>query len=128
MLSHRDVLMETEQPEAQQQQAWGYWECRFPAGDTPQAVACAWKPFAGGGSGCCCYRRTKESMVSYKRVNLLACCCHAEVSASCPNTNFVKGVQWAPDGSCCLTASDDNRCVAWCLGAVTWGLLFRAAT
>lgn len=43
--------METAQPEAQQQQqAWGYWACRF--APPPQAVACAWKPFAGeDGSG-----------------------------------------------------------------------------
>jgi hypothetical protein len=34
----------------------------------------------------------------------------AECSAACINTNFLKGVQWSPDGSCCLTASDDNRC------------------
>lgn len=65
--------METEE---QQHQAWGYWACRF--APPPQAVACAWKPFAGA-------------------------------SAACPNTNFLKGVRWAPDGSCCLTASDDNR-------------------
>lgn len=44
------------------------------------------------------------------------CCCprHAQTDSAatdCPNTNFLKGVQWAPDGSCCLTASDDNRCV-----------------
>lgn len=35
----------------------------------------------------------------------------AETSAACANSNFLKGVQWAPDGSCCLTASDDNRWV-----------------
>jgi hypothetical protein len=35
--------------------------------------------------------------------------CAADASAACPNTNFLKGIQWAPDGSCCLTASDDNR-------------------
>lgn len=26
----------------------------------------------------------------------------------CPNTNFLKGVKWSPDGACFLTASDDN--------------------
>lgn len=30
-------------------------------------------------------------------------------AAACPNTNFLKGVKWSPDGSCCLTCSDDNR-------------------
>ncbi|GIL92819.1 hypothetical protein Vretimale_19220 [Volvox reticuliferus] len=29
-------------------------------------------------------------------------------AASCPNTNFLKGVKWSPDGACLLTASDDN--------------------
>ena len=28
--------------------------------------------------------------------------------ASCPNSNFLKGVKWSPDGACCLTASDDK--------------------
>ncbi|KAL3137114.1 hypothetical protein ABBQ32_006692 [Trebouxia sp. C0010 RCD-2024] len=26
----------------------------------------------------------------------------------CPNTNFLKGVKWSPDGACLLTANDDN--------------------
>ncbi|KAG2440844.1 hypothetical protein HXX76_003698 [Chlamydomonas incerta] len=29
-------------------------------------------------------------------------------AATCPNTNFLKGVKWSPDGACLLTASDDN--------------------
>jgi len=31
-------------------------------------------------------------------------------SSSCPNSNFLKGVKWSPDGACCLTASDDKWC------------------
>jgi hypothetical protein len=26
-----------------------------------------------------------------------------------PNSNFLKNVQWSPDGACILTASDDNQ-------------------
>ncbi|KAG2425914.1 hypothetical protein HYH02_014913 [Chlamydomonas schloesseri] len=33
---------------------------------------------------------------------------YANNSASCPNSNFLKGVKWSPDGACLLTASDDN--------------------
>lgn len=29
--------------------------------------------------------------------------------ARCVNSNFLKGVEWSPDGACLLTASDDNR-------------------
>ena len=25
-----------------------------------------------------------------------------------PNSNFLRGVRWSPDGACLLTASDDN--------------------
>ncbi|GBF88681.1 hypothetical protein Rsub_01580 [Raphidocelis subcapitata] len=28
--------------------------------------------------------------------------------AVCPNSNFLKGVKWSPDGACCLTAGDDK--------------------
>ncbi|KAG2497820.1 hypothetical protein HYH03_004090 [Edaphochlamys debaryana] len=33
---------------------------------------------------------------------------YASYGSSCPNTNFLKGVKWSPDGACLLTASDDN--------------------
>ncbi|GLC72449.1 hypothetical protein PLESTF_001248900 [Pleodorina starrii] len=33
---------------------------------------------------------------------------YAGCAASCPNSNFLKGVKWSPDGACLLTASDDN--------------------
>ncbi|GFR41503.1 hypothetical protein Agub_g2197, partial [Astrephomene gubernaculifera] len=33
---------------------------------------------------------------------------YASTAASCPNSNFLKGVKWSPDGACLLTASDDN--------------------
>ncbi|KAK9842676.1 hypothetical protein WJX74_000538 [Apatococcus lobatus] len=32
----------------------------------------------------------------------------ADQADRCPNTNFLKGVKWSPDGACCLTASEDN--------------------
>ncbi|EFJ43030.1 hypothetical protein VOLCADRAFT_106969 [Volvox carteri f. nagariensis] len=33
---------------------------------------------------------------------------YAGFADNCPNTNFLKGVKWSPDGACLLTASDDN--------------------
>ncbi|KXZ56203.1 hypothetical protein GPECTOR_1g176 [Gonium pectorale] len=33
---------------------------------------------------------------------------YAGYAATCPNSNFLKGVKWSPDGACLLTASDDN--------------------
>jgi hypothetical protein len=34
----------------------------------------------------------------------------AAAGAACPNSNFLKGVKWSPDGACCLTASEDKWC------------------
>jgi hypothetical protein len=39
-------MMVVSEPD-EQQQAWGYWACRFDP--VPTSVACAWKPFASPG-------------------------------------------------------------------------------
>ncbi|KAF8062083.1 APY2 [Scenedesmus sp. PABB004] len=67
--------------EQQQPAAPGYWACSFAAAAAAPAepVYCAWREFADGGG-----------------------------AAAAPNTNFLKGVRWSPDGCSCLTVSDDN--------------------
>ncbi len=47
--------------------------------------------------------------------------------SSTPNSNFLRGVKWSPDGACLMTASDDNRCGgdAGCCGWTVSGNLFR---
>ena len=37
-----------------------------------------------------------------------ASCAAAATPARTPNSNFLRGVKWSPDGACLLTASDDN--------------------
>lgn len=39
------------------------------------------------------------------------------VTTATPNSNFLKGVKWSPDGMCFITASDDNWCGEWLKGA-----------
>ncbi|PNH07249.1 Telomerase Cajal body protein 1, partial [Tetrabaena socialis] len=48
----------------------------------------------------------QEPQPLYRATQEYAC----RPSTSCPNTNFLKGVKWSPDGACLLTASDDNWC------------------
>ncbi|WIA17918.1 hypothetical protein OEZ85_009412 [Tetradesmus obliquus] len=45
----------------------------------PVPIYCAWEEYSGSSS-----------------------------TAAAPNSNFLKGVKWSPDGSCCLTVTDDN--------------------
>lgn len=39
------------------------------------------------------------------------------MTTATPNSNFLKGVKWSPDGMCFITASDDNWCGEWLEGA-----------
>ena len=45
---------------------------------------------------------------SRKLYTCLSFTIQTETGASCPNTNFLKGVAWSPDGACLLTASEDR--------------------
>lgn len=36
------------------------------------------------------------------------CCVASSSAARTPNSNFLRGAKWSPDGACLLTLSDDN--------------------
>jgi hypothetical protein len=54
-----------------------------------------------------------SALTALPRLNDLLAASTACAAASCPlerapNSNFLRGVKWSPDGACLLTASDDG--------------------
>ena len=75
-------------------------------------------------SGCCRFAATASSHHLPPPLSPHTALSTAATAAACatlrrtPNSNYLRGVKWSPDGACFLTAADDGWCAAAAGGTV----------